>query len=255
MVECMCRLLGWATRVPVSLADLLGEKDLDDFTELSCKHGDGWGLARPRGSGVQVHKQPDAARMSDEFAGQARSVASDLGMAHLRWATLGLDVRAENTHPFTDGRIAFAHNGSILPPDSLDRLVSPGARALRRGDTDSERYFLAVLSRLQDGATPAEALTETVAEIAVDGSFTSLNCLLVTPDGLYAVCRFDPAAPLDEEEADYFNLRYRVSPDAVVVASTGWGRDWQELGNGDLLVVRRRTLDLSITPLDDLIAA
>jgi predicted glutamine amidotransferase len=251
----MCRLLGWATRVPTSLLGLLGEADLYDFTELSCKHGDGWGLARPGGPGVEVHKQPDAARMSDDFARWSRADASDLGLVHLRWATLGLDVRTENTHPFTDGRMAFAHNGSILPPASVDRLLSAGAQARRRGDTDSERYFLAVLSRLEDGVTPAQALTETVAEIAATETFTSLNCLLLTPGALYAVSRFDPAAPLEDEDADYFSLRYRVTPDAVVVASTGWGRDWQELANGELMVVRRGTLDVSIRSLDDLVSA
>jgi predicted glutamine amidotransferase len=252
IVGSMCRLLGWATREQTSLLDLLGEGDLYDFTELSCKHGDGWGLALPHGSGVDMHKQPDAARMSDEFADWARTGACDLGMVHLRWATLGLDVRTENTHPFTDGRMAFAHNGSILPPASLDRLLSADARALRRGDTDSERYFLAVLSRLEDGATPAEALRETVAEIAATETFSSLNCLLLTPDALFAVSRFDPAAPLEDQDADYFSLRYRVTPDAVVVASTGWGRDWQELANGEMLIVQRGTLDVTISSLEDL---
>jgi predicted glutamine amidotransferase len=251
----MCRLLGWATRVPTSLLDLLGEADLDEFTELSCKHGDGWGVAHSTASGVQVHKRADAARTSDDFAHQARNRPSDLGMAHLRWATLGLDVRRENTHPFTDGRLAFAHNGSILPPASLDRLISRKVRRQRRGDTDSERYFLAVLSRLRDGGTPRDALRETVADIAADGDFTSLNCLLVTPDELIAVSRFDPAAHSDGEGPDYFELRYRVEPDAVVVASSGWGREWSELRNGDMLVVRRSTLEISVEPVDDLVPA
>src|SRR4051794_15495367 len=118
----MCRLLGWASRVPTSLLDLLGQDDLNDFTALSGKHGDGWGLARRTGAGVEVRKRPDAARTSREFDGRARDAGSDLGLAHLRWATLGLDVRVENTHPFTDGRVAFAHNGSIAPPESIDRL-------------------------------------------------------------------------------------------------------------------------------------
>jgi hypothetical protein len=104
-----------------------------------------------------------------------------------------------------------------------------------------------VLSRLEDGATPADALRETAAEIADGGTFTSLNCLLLTPDALYAVSRFDPAAPLEDRGADYFSLRYRVTADAVVVASTGSGRDWQELANGELMVVERGTLDVTIS--------
>jgi predicted glutamine amidotransferase len=46
-------------------------------------------------------------------------------MAHLRWATMGLGVGIRNTHPFTDGHVAFAHNGSVLSPASLDPLAEP----------------------------------------------------------------------------------------------------------------------------------
>ena len=35
----MCRMLGYVTRTPTTLADLLGEQDLQDFAELSRKHG------------------------------------------------------------------------------------------------------------------------------------------------------------------------------------------------------------------------
>ena len=252
----MCRLLGWASRVPTSLLSLLGEEDLDAFTELSCKHADGWGLARGTHRGVEVRKQPDAARTSAEFADRARRGSADLGLAHLRWATLGLDVRPQNTHPFTDGRVAFAHNGSIAPPGSLDRLLTRRARRRRRGDTDSERYFLAVLSRMQEGASPGDALAGTVAEIAATTHFTSLNCLLLTRDALYAVSRVNTEAGLEFDEGpDYYDLRYRVTDDAVVVASSGWGRDWEELANGDLLVVRRGSLDVSVTPVEALAPA
>ena len=242
----MCRLLGWATREPTTLRDLVGDEDLLAFTELSAKHGDGWGVARATESDVKVHKRPDTARGSRSFGAWARTHASDLGLAHLRWATMGLSVGIENTHPFTDGRIAFAHNGSVLSPASLDRLVAPQVARLRRGTTDSERYFLAVLTRMADGATPQEALRDTADEIARTSSFTSLNCLLMTPDELVAMCRYDPAGPLEDEDPEYYRLRYRVTDDAVVVCSSGWGRGWQELANGDLLVVRRGTLATTV---------
>ncbi|WP_448628473.1 class II glutamine amidotransferase [Geodermatophilus sp. URMC 64] len=252
----MCRLLGWAARVPTSLLDLLGEEDLDAFTELSCKHADGWGLARSTRRGVEVRKQADAARSSAEFADRARNGSADLGLAHLRWATLGLSVRRENTHPFTDGRVAFAHNGSIKPPGALDRLLPRRARRRRRGDTDSERFFLAVHSRMREGAAPGDALAGTVAEIAATTEFTSLNCLLLTADALYAVSRVNTAASQEFDEGpDYYDLRYRVTDDAVVVASSGWGRDWQELANGDLLVVRRGTLETEVRSIDELVPA
>ena len=241
----MCRLLGWATRVPTTLTDLLGDGDLADFTALSAKHADGWGVARSTRRGVRVRKRPDAARTSARFAREAGR-RSDLGLAHLRWATLGLGIGQENTHPFTDGRVAFAHNGSIKPPAALDSLLTDRSQRRRKGTTDSERYFLAVTQLLRDGAAPEDALRGCADEIAATAEFTSLNCLLVTPEKLYALCRYDPAGRWEDDDPDYYRLRYRVSPDAVVVASSGWGRDWQELANGDLLVVRRRTLETTV---------
>lgn len=238
----MCRLLGWATRAPVTLHGLLGDEDLLGFTELSVTHGDGWGVARATGDGVKVHKRPDTARNNRSFALWARTHASDLGMVHLRWATMGLSIGIENTHPFTDGRVAFAHNGSVLSPASLDRLADPPVARLRRGTTDSERYFLAVLSRITDGATPQEALRDTADKITRTSAFTSLNCLLMTPDELIAMCRYDPDGPLEDKDPEYYRLRYRVTDDAVVVSSSGWGSGWRELDNGDLLVVRRGSL-------------
>ena len=241
----MCRLLGWATRVPTTLADLLGA-ELADFTQLSTKHGDGWGMARSTRRGVRVRKQADAARTSTRFAREADRRRTDLGLAHLRWATLGLGIGRDNTHPFTDGRVAFAHNGSITPPSALDALLTDDVRALRAGDTDSERYFLAVAERIRDGELPEDALRGCADEIAATAEFTSLNCLLLTPGKLYALCRYDPAGRWEDDDPVYYRLRYRVSPDAVVVASSGWGSDWRELANGDLLVVGRRTLDTTV---------
>jgi hypothetical protein len=121
-------------------------------------------------------------------------------MAHLRRATLGLGIDRGNTHPFTDGRVASAHSGSVLPPAALDALVPGAARAPCRGTTEA----------------------------------------------LYASCRVNPDGPLGDDDPEYDRLRYRTGPEPVVVSSSGWGRDWQELSDGDLLVVRRRTLDVTV---------
>lgn len=246
----MCRLLGWATRRALPLADLLGPADLHAFTELSCTHGDGWGAARSTGTGVEVVKRPDAARESDAFTRWAASRPTDLGMVHLRWATLGLPVRPENTHPFTDGQVAFAHNGSITPPDSLDPLLAPEALAGMGGDTDSERYFLAVLGRIRAGEGPAAALAGTVRDITARCTFSSLNALLLTPDRLVAVCRPGPHADQHAHGPDYLALRHRTTGDTVVVASSGWGTDWQELAPGELLEVDRTTLEVTVHTVD-----
>lgn len=246
----MCRLLGHVTRTPTALADLLGEADLFEFTELSCKHGDGWGFASATDAGVEVVKAPDAARTSDAFAQYAHTHTADLGLVHLRWATLGLGVVPENTHPFTDGTMAFAHNGSIQPPSSLDAVIPGDLQRLRMGDTDSERYFLATLAEARR-TNPADGLAGTIQRITASQSFSSLNAMIATPEELIAVCCYDPVAQEKEEEPDYYHLCYRATPGAVVVSSSGWGAGWISLQNGEMLIVRRDTLDVSVRLITD----
>lgn len=254
----MCRLLGYATRAPTTLAALLGEEDLYGFTELSCKHRDGWGTARAANGGVEVEKAPDSARLSAHFSRMAHSVRADLALVHLRWATLGLPVVPDNAHPFTNGRLAFAHNGSVPPPAGLDALISADVRPHLRGDTDSERLFLAVLSRLpglQGNDDPvAEAYAAAVRDVTARLHYTSLNSMIVTAGRLYAVCCYAPDAELQEEEDEYYRLRYRTTLDAVLISSSGWGREWNDLANGSMLVVDRGTLTTTFRPLDAVLA-
>jgi predicted glutamine amidotransferase len=244
----MCRLLGYVTTTPCTIAGLLGPDELREFTELACQHGDGWGAAWAEGAGVGVRKAPDAANVSEAFRQHAHGHEADLGLVHLRWATHGLAVRPANTHPFTDGNIAFAHNGAIRPPAELDAMIPPDLSRLRAGDTDSERYFLAALGAARSAGNLLGGLAATAARIAAACQFTCLNVVVVTPDELLAVCRYDEAALAARGgPPDYFQLVYRQAADSVVVASTGWGTRWTSLGNGEILIVRRDTLEVSVT--------
>ncbi len=245
----MCRLLGFVADRPTTLHELLGA-ELVAFTALSLKHGDGWGFATPTraGHGVPGHdvpaydvrKSPDAARASREFDVAARDLATDLCLVHLRWATMGLATTMDNTHPFALGSYAFGHNGSIDPPRSIDPYVATDLLATRRGETDSERYFLALMTRLRAGRAPLDAIAETVDALA-RLPHTSLNCMLSTPSALYAVNSFDPAAEDEAEEEHYYRMHWTVRDGAVLVASSGWGSGWDELGNDEVLAVDRAT--------------
>lgn len=70
--------------------------------------------------------------------------------------------------------------------------------------------------------------------------------MIATPDELIAVCCYDPVAEEKEGEPDYYHLGYRVTPGAVIVSSSGWGAEWSSLENGQVLVVQRDTLDVSV---------
>jgi predicted glutamine amidotransferase len=237
--------MGYVSAAPTTLADLLGAEDLTGFTELSVEHFDGWGMAWATADGVSVAKAPDPAHTSAAYARMAGEHLSDVGFVHLRQATPGLAVRPENTHPFTDGKVAFGHNGRVAPPASLDHLVPAPLLASMAGDTDSERYYLAVQARLAE-LGPAGALATVVQRISTGHEYTSLNSMFLTPGALYAVCQFDPAAAAERGDPDYFRLRYRVTDGAVVVASTGWGSGWDSLGNGEVLTIARHTLEVSV---------
>jgi predicted glutamine amidotransferase len=251
----MCRLLALASRAPTTLVDVLG-KDLETFVDLSRQHADGWGMAWYDEAGeLSVAKDVGPAHASDLLEKLSRTVDSDLALLHLRRATPGLAVALENTHPFTGGSAAFAHNGALQPFEDLDALLAADERGRLRGTTDSERYFLALLAGLQQAGSVEQALPDLFGRIAQGYRYTSLNFVLMTAERLYAVCAFDPEEDAQRlrQDPDYYHLPYRVSPDTVVVGSSGWSDlpedGWRTLGNGQALVVERRTLATEVLDL------
>jgi len=256
----MCRLLGYCARDSASLAEIMGERGLGDFTGLSAFHGDGWGMAWYDDGGLQVEKSPLRAADEPAYHELARRSLGDAGLVHLRWATPGLPVEAGNTHPFRRGSVAMAHNGAIHPQDRLGDLLPPAWEQQLTGTTDSERYFLHVVAGLEaHGGDMIAALDDTAARVDRLFSANSLNAVFLTPDALYAVCFYYPERIPHEALArkghagptgNYFDVAYLETPDAVVVASSGWAQDgWVSLPNRHVLVVDRDTLQAEVIPL------
>ncbi|MEI8057814.1 MAG: class II glutamine amidotransferase [Actinomycetes bacterium] len=249
----MCRILACATSAPTTLEQVLGESNLAAFAALSSLHADGWGSAVAQGAHIETQSEPTSAKSSTRFAQMAHAEAADVHLVHLRWATPGLEVSDVNTHPFTHGDIAFVHNGSITPPSAAESLISPEFLSEIKGQTDSERFFYAILTSLE-GREPTvenliDAFSRTLTTITSSLTYSSLNSVLLTPEYFIVGCCFDETGEGAMPEPDYFHLRYRIEPGSVVVASTGWGADWQTLPNRHLLVVDRGTLATRIQPL------
>ena len=257
----MCRLLGYCSRDDDSLAALIGEDGLANFTGLCALHGDGWGMAWYRGTEPALRKSSLRADSEPEFEKLAREPLGDLGLVHLRWATPGLAVSDVNSHPFRYGSYVFAHNGAIHPQHRLGEMLPPGWESRLAGSTDSERYFLLIMSRLgaRDGDLAA-AIADACADIEARYEPNSLNAILLTPDRLYAVSWHDPAkVPAEKlsqrgyqsgQIAAYFDLAYQVSAGAVVVASSNWPQPgWTPLPNHHVLIADRGTLHTQVLPL------
>ena len=108
----MCRLLGYSSPTATTFEQAVG-KNFDQFVSLAKDHCDGWGIATTDNHKAELYKEPVAATKSEHFKEQLEKHKSNAALLHLRWATEGMPVTENNTHPFTYQDITFIHNGSI----------------------------------------------------------------------------------------------------------------------------------------------
>jgi predicted glutamine amidotransferase len=248
----MCRLLAFASMAPTTPEELVGD-DLKSFMSLSEEHGDGWGMAWYDGDGeLNVAKDVEAASTSDLFDKLSRTTDTQAMVLHLRKASPGLSIVLENTHPFTADQLAFAHNGWIQPIPDLEDLLDPEMRHTLRGTTDSERYFQLLLAATEATGGVEQALPPLLERLRRDFRYNALNFVLLTEPRLYAVCDYNLEAVARRGDPEYYTLGYRVTPDSVVVGSSGcWGDRpvWRTLANHQALVVDRGSLQTSVLDL------
>ena len=267
----MCRLLGYVAERPTAVVDLIGEEALAEFTALTVVHADGWGMAwrDPDSGRIACASSPDSAARDTTYAELVDRPLGGAGLVHLRWATGGLAVKPENTHPFVeDGRYAFAHNGHVSPIQDLEDLLTPESRSRLRGDTDSERYFRFLLQCIEEaGGDEPAGVTRGLATLVREFPTSSLNALMLTPDRMFAVHINSHAKPPaealremfeGEEEiprrhvTDYFTMDYRVKHNSVQVVSSGLDEDgWASVPRDlavmvDLTTHERVPLDLTM---------
>ncbi|MFJ5646253.1 class II glutamine amidotransferase [Streptomyces sp. NPDC093223] len=247
----MCRLLGVVANRRRPISDLLA-RDLDPFLALAAEHRDGWGVGLRGDDGtITSVKSTDRADTSFPLRSLLNLTSTDAALLHLRMASPGFGVTVANTHPFGDDTVAFAHNGDFTPSTAIDEILGAQTLALAAGETDSERFHLAVWRRLTEGSDPADAILRTASDIRARADhFASLNCMLMTRDALYTYVESDPDSDVISRRGDgYFGIHYRQDQDAVVVASVGWPRpesEWTALPERHVLKVSPSTLEVSV---------
>jgi predicted glutamine amidotransferase len=231
----MCRLLGWSSDHPVTVAELLGPVALDRLRELAGVHAQGWGAAwyAEGENQLHAHRSVAAAGQDPDFDRFVHETRTRRGVLHLRLATPGLGRSLADTHPYVADGMAFAHNGAILPLERIDLLLPPGAPA-PEGSTDSERYFARLRSNLGNKREPsavAHAAARVLLRMRWHGLHaSSLNALLLTSRELHLISLHDPSAePVDVQvwpvgessHPPYLDLSLVQRDGTSLVASSG----------------------------------
>jgi predicted glutamine amidotransferase len=239
----MCRIFAVRSVEPWPVAPAF-----ESLQRLSVQHKDGWGVVDFDGESAREHRDTCAAHASETFHALTRNLRSRNLLAHIREASVG-GARADNTHPFCNGRWVFCHNGTVrgfhAQPQPLEERIDPKWRACMKGDTDSERCFYLFLTYLGDATdlpSVAKALSRTVrdARALYEGKSekpSELN-LLVTDGSITAVTRHGKGL-------------YRVSrPGLQMIASEPVveGESWTEVPEDHLLTIDER-LEARVAPI------
>ena len=240
----MCRLLAFTSLERKSFYDVVGS-DFDRFVALSAEHKDGWGI----GYEGEVIKDIKPAQESELLTQTGQNLETSGALFHLRLASKGIVVNIDNNHPFTYGTTTFMHNGTIRPFDTAEQFINKKYKALVTGTTDSERFFYALLSQI-DELGLVEGARKTVNLIRAIADYSALNIMVQTPDTLIAICEFNEENKSEWSGPEHYELRFTQRGEDFLIASTGWGNsDWQHLDNHQMLVVNRSTLEYSISSL------
>jgi glutamine amidotransferase len=259
----MCELFAMSSRMPATLSFSL--ERLARRGGAEGPHRDGWGIAFYEGPDCLLLREPRPASESPlmRFMEQ-QGLRTRMALSHIRLATFG-NRSLRNTQPFLrelGGRMhVFAHNGDL--PALLEQPDDPHAPFRPVGDTDSERAFCALLTRLaplwRDACGAVPALSERFGVLAAHAAewrrlgpsnflYADGDALFVHADrrtqrdgrirapGLYLLqrCCWRSAPELADSGVELQTIRQ----DVALVASTPLTDElWQPLGEGELIAL------------------
>lgn len=152
---------------------------------LSAEHGDGWGIATHADGRWIVRKSTSRAAGCALFDEAAANARARLVIAHVRQKTVG-ETSLVNTHPFQRGRFVLAHNGTVGAAARLPSRVSAERMREVDGDTDSERLFAFLLTRVDDAGDVESGLRQAAAELVAISDVGAATFLFSDGEALFA---------------------------------------------------------------------
>ena len=133
----MCRLFGVIS--DHECMDGLSDK-IERFQTFAKNNPDGWGLGYYDNDSARIVKHPRNALKDPTFLPSVDDISSNIAIIHLRKRSIG-ERTATNTHPFSQGDLIFAHNGTIRTASPIKEMLPPDRGEMILGTTDSEALF------------------------------------------------------------------------------------------------------------------
>ncbi len=195
-------------------------------------HTDGCGVAWIDGSRIRLEKQGKARCWDSSFLSHAQSLTTPALIAHNRAASPGLVTQKSAAHPYlgTVGgdKVAFCHNGGV-------RTLFDRAKCERVTDS---YLFLEHVSR-EIHLLDLSSLRSLLARCSRDWSYSSLNGLLLSSQGVYAWRCFEESGS-SEINSKYYTLHVHRRDRDVCLASepVDRKRGWELLPNRTIVELR-----------------
>ena len=181
----MCELLGFCSSEKTDI-----KEQLRTFFSHGVKHPHGWGMMSEAAGGRAIVREAGCAAESARLAELLEELSPQRNcLGHIRFATVG-SIKTQNCHPFTGRDITgrewtMIHNGTIYSGKNMYRYYNT-----QRGDTDSERLFMALLDEI-DRREEHHRLTErerfeTVDRFIIDNApRNKLNLIIFDGELMY----------------------------------------------------------------------
>ena len=228
---------------------------------LDTAQKDGWGIGWfDAGGRARVEKGTGGAfAEAARFEATARSARSPLVFGHLRHASNPLHlppeklIALENSQPFENHTMLFAHNGAIPFPVETRPFLGVHEGKVR-GVNDSEVLFWLLVRNTEETGDPLAGYVHSVEDLVRIWQamkrppippFSGLNVLFSRhPKELWAFCLWtgDHGTGLLDSTRRYYEMTYRSDPHRLIVGSEPFDGEkgvWRSLASGSYLSARR----------------